>query len=265
MDDFQKHGFLGNDLSELEDGFRKEYVTWLNFLFEINSYAQALQYKLDINNENAQHLVCASLYARCMSMYQATITISLKGMETQTTILLRCLLEALFSLVASSKSEEVVKKFINVDLLERRKFFNKARMCKGDSLKDLADKHATDEVITNIQKDIDDFEAKRFSTEEISKKAGLHDWYLTAYSLFSHSVHSSIRDLEKHLIIDGNGDITGLKNEPISDDFDLLFATAAEAMLHALIAVERVFTLNTSDFVTKKYKKLENLLPKQKR
>ena len=185
-------------------------------------------------------------------------------METQATILLRCLLEALFSLVASSKSEEVVKKFINADLLERRKFFNKARMCKGDSLKGLADKHATDEVISNIQKDIDTFEAKRLSTEDISIKAELHDWYLTAYSLFSHSVHSSIRDLEKHLITDRNGDITGLKNEPTSDDYELLLATAAEAMLHTLKAIERVFDLDTSDFVKEKYIILDELLQKLK-
>lgn len=265
MTNFQEQGFLGNGLSEFEDIFRKEYETWLDFLFEINNYAHVLQYKLDINNENGQQLVCASLYARCLSMYQAVISISIKGMETQASILLRCLLESLFSLVASSKFEEVVKQFIAADQVERRKFFNKARMWKSDSLRDLADKHATDKMIQKIQKDIEETEAKRFPTEQIAIKAELHDWYLTAYSILSPSVHSSIRDLEKHLIIDDQGDITGLKNEPTIDDYDRLFATAAESMLHALMAVEKVFELKTSEFVDEKYKVLGELVKKIKR
>ena len=262
MANFQEQGFLSNYLSEFEEIFRKKYETWLNFLFEINKYAQELQYKLDINNENGQQLVCASLYARCLSMYQASIAISIKGMETQATILLRCLLESLFSLVASSKSTEVVKKFVAADQLERRKFFNKARMWKSDSLRDLAGKHATDEIIRKIQNDIDKAEAQRFPTEQVAIKAELHDWYLTAYSIFSLSVHSSARDLEKHLIIDEKGDITGLKNEPTIDDYDLLFMTAAESMLHALMAVEKVFVLKTSEFVDEKYKVLEEFVKK---
>lgn len=265
MNNFQEHGFLSNNLSEFEDIFRKKYEPWLNFLFEINNYAQVLQYKLDISNENGQQLVCASLYARCISMYQAAIFISIKGMETQAIILLRCLLESLFNLVASSKSEEVVKKFVAADQFERRKFFNKARMWKSDSLRDLAEKHATDEIIQQIQNDIDKTEAQRFPTEQVAIKAELHDWYLTAYSIFSHSVHSSVRDLEKHLIINDQGDITGLINEPTIDEYDRLFATAAEAMLHALKAVEKVFDLKTSEFVNEKYKVLAKLAKKIKR
>ena len=67
-------------------------------------------------------------------MYQAVISISIKGMETQASILLRCLLESLFTLVASSKSEEVVKQFITADQVERRTLFNKAHMWKSDTL-----------------------------------------------------------------------------------------------------------------------------------
>ncbi len=260
MIDFQKNGFLAKDISEFESGFKKEYAQWLNFLYDINQYGQGLQYDLDINNENGQQLVCASLFARCVSMYQSTIILSVKGMEIQATILLRCLLESIFSLVASSKSEEMVKKYVNADFIERRKFFNKVRMCRSESMKDLAEKHATDEVIEEIKEDIKKTEAQRLSTEQIAIKADLHEWYLTAYSIFSHSVHSSARDIEKHLIVDENEKIMGLQNEPTIDNYDLLFATAAECMLQAFMAIEKVFENNTSEFVKGKYHKLEEML-----
>ena len=48
--------------------------------------------------------------------------------------------ESIFSLVASSRSEEMVRKYVNADLIERPKFFNKMRMCKSESMKDLIEK-----------------------------------------------------------------------------------------------------------------------------
>ena len=84
-------------------------------------------------------------------------------------------------------------------------------------------------------------------------------WHLTAYSIFSQSVHSSIRDLEKHLIIDDQKNIIGLKNEPSTENIDRLFITAAEAMLHALMALERNFDVKTDVFVDSTYKTIGKL------
>jgi hypothetical protein len=192
-------------------------------------------------------------------MYQAALLTAVKGMDVQTRILLRCLLESLFILVASSISEDIAKEFVAADQLERRKIFNKARSWRADSLKKLAVNHATDEMKEKIERDIEETGAKKVYAEQMAIKAGLHDWYLTAYSIFSQSVHASIRDLEKHLITDGQKNIIGLKNEPSTENIDRLFITAAEAMLHALKAVERVFAVKTNNFVDSTYKTVGKL------
>ncbi len=259
MTKFEEHGFLSDETLQLKNKLRKDYAEWFEVLYLINGYCQNLQYKLNIDNQNSQQIVCAALYSRCLSMYQAALVVTMKGMDVQTRVLLRCVLESLFILVASSKSEDIAKEFVAADQLERRKFFNKATSWRADSLKELAANHATDEMKEKIAKDIEETGSKKIYTEQMAIKAGLHDWYLTAYSIFSQSVHSSIRDLEKHLIIDDQNKIIGLKNEPSNENIDRLFLTAAEAMLHALMAVEAVFNVKTEGFVDSTYKTIGKL------
>jgi len=259
MTKFEEHGFLSDEILQLKNKLRKDYNEWFEVLYLINGYCQSLQYKLNIDNQNSQQVVCAALYSRCLSMCQAALAIAMKGMDVQTRILLRCALESLFILVASSKSEDIAKEFVTAYQLERLKLFNKARSWRADSLKELAAKHTTDEMKEKIEKDIEETGSKKIYTEQMAIKAGLHDWYLTAYSIFSQSVHSSIRDLEKHLIIDDQKNIIGLKNEPSTENIDRLFITAAEAMLHALMALERIFDVKTDVFVDSTYKTIGKL------
>ena len=259
MTKFEEHGFLSDEILLLKNKLRKDYTEWFEVLYLINAHCQSLQYKLNIDDQNSQQIVCAVLFSRCLSICQAAIVIAMKGMDVPTRILLRCVLESLFILVASSKSEDIAKEFVAADQLERRKYFNKARSWKDDSLKELAAKHATDEIKKKIEKDIEETGSKKIYTEQIAIKAGLHDWYLTTYSIFSQSVHSSIRDLEKHLIVDDQKNIIGLINEPSTENIERLFATAAESMLHALMALDRIFDVKTDAFVDSAYKTIRKL------
>jgi len=259
MTKFEEHGFLSKEINLIANNLSKEFPEWFEVLYQINGYCQNLQYELNINNQNPQQIVCAALYSRCLSMYQAALSMAVKGMDVQTRILLRCMLESLFILVASSTSEDIAKEFVAADQLERRKIFNKARSWSAESLKKLAINHATDEMKEKIERDIEETGAKKIYAEQMAIKAGLHDWYLTAYSIFSQSVHSSIRDLEKHLITDGQKNIIGLKNEPSTENIERLFITSAEAMLHALRAVGETFGIKTSDFVDSRYKTIAKL------
>ena len=124
MTKFNEQGFLSDEILKLKDDLNKEYEEWFHVLFLINGFCQKIQYKLDIDNQNSQQIVCATLYSRCLSMYQACITIAQRGMDVQTRILLRCLMESLFILIASSKYKEVAQEFIAADHLERKKLLN---------------------------------------------------------------------------------------------------------------------------------------------
>jgi hypothetical protein len=259
MSSLEESGFLSFQIHDYVEAIRSRHSESFSVLASINRFAQELQYKLDVKPDNVQSIVCGTLYARTLSTYQAAIIVAERGMIPQARMLLRCLLESLFSLVAISKSTELAKKFINADERQRLKMFNKVQSWKADNLREIAKQSTTDVTKESIEQAIKEKNAKSISVEQMAIKAGLHDWYLTAYAVFSGSVHTSVRDLETHLVLDKDRNIISLTNEPSEEGLDRLLLTAAEAMLHALKAAERQFNVSAHEFVQTQYTELQRL------
>jgi len=72
--------------------------------------------------------------------------------------------------------------------------------------------------------------------------------YLSAYPVLNDSVHAGIRDLERHVETDADGQIVALRNEPCVDDLEVLFVMAAEFLILALEAHGTIFRLSLDTF-----------------
>lgn len=98
---------------------------------------------------------------------------------------------------------------------------------------------------------------RSISTEEMAKLAGLHDWYLTVYTLFSDAVHGNIHDLDQQFIrSDYDGEIEGIRSGAIVDDLHGLYLCASEILLKGLESMDDVFRTDTKGFRERMLKKL---------
>lgn len=249
MGSFEVNGFLSEDLVEYRNHIKERFSDLYGEALRVNEYAQQLQYKPVIHKENPDELVAAILYARTISTYQALILVSERGMLQQVKMLLRCMLESLFPLVAISENEGYSKKLISAEEIERLKALNKLIRYKernGEKDKDLEDAKG---LAATVKQNIEKNGIKKIKVEDSAKKAKLFDWYDTAYSLLSNTIHSSMRSLEEHLHIDADNNIEALKNEPETEGLDQLYRIAIESMLYAVKAIGRLFKIEVEEFV----------------
>jgi hypothetical protein len=89
--------------------------------------------------------------------------------------------------------------------------------------------------------------AKKLTTEELSKLAGMHEWYTTDYALLSKATHTNVRDLEVYLSLDDAGELQHLRYAPSIEEIPNLILTAAHVILIAADAVAGVFKIDFQD------------------
>lgn len=236
------------DYSAVRAAVRARYSEWICVYSQVETKTRALQHEIEIERDNLQELLIAVLYVRTLATVSAAMVIAECGFDVQSRMLLRSAMETLFSMRAIEKDSAIAEAFTRADELERKRMLRKARSLSAPDLRAEAALHATDEKLREIDEAVKAADVKRLSVEELAKAAGLHDMYLTAYAVFSGSVHGNVRDLERHLLMTDDGDIDGIRNEPVLEELDKLFLTGTEILLQALVALSSIFGLNTERF-----------------
>jgi hypothetical protein len=247
------------EYDKVQAAIQDKYRNWVQVIRDIEKVSREVQHRLHIPKDNMRPMLAALLFSRTISNVAASTLIFESGFESQGRALLRVAMESTFILVAIDKNPELADQFAQEDDLQRKRMFHKARMWNSPELQEQARAHSTDEKLAEIQEAIKENAVKKMTTEEYSKAAGLHDWYLTAYSLFSTSIHNSVRDLESHIDTDHDGEIIQIINEPILDGLESLYITGSEILLSALNSVSNIFELDVSQFVTQTQEKLTAL------
>jgi len=236
--------------AKIQVDIQSKYKKWVKIIRDIEKISREVQHSIEIPKDDLRSILVALLFSRTISNIAASTAVFESGYASQGRALLRVAMESTFTLVAINKNPKLADQFAKEDDFHRKKMFFKARMWQAPNLQEQAKEHATDEKLAEIQKAIDENAIKKMSTEEYSKAADLHDWYLTAYSVFSTSIHNSVRDLESHIITDSDGGICQIINEPVFDGLEPLYLLGSEVLLKALESVSSVFDIDVSDFHT---------------
>jgi hypothetical protein len=258
MSDFDTIGFLSSDLDRLEDDIRSAYPDWYSLTMKVNTFCQRLQYDLEFRSDDANQVIAATLFARAVTTYQAFIILSTRGMPHQASMILRCLIECVFLLVAISKNPDYSRKIADSDQHDYKR--------SRKNLKQFLERHNPDhqgigiiqDQIKETSQKIDENNCKPLKIRLIARDAGLEDWYDTVYCSLCEPVHSSIRSLEELLKFNNNQKITYLENHPNTEDLGILFLTGSNIMLFAIEGISAILNKDTSSFTDN----LRKTLPK---
>ena len=111
-----------------------------------------------------------------------------------------------------------------------------------------------------LEEDIQNKCIKSRSTEDWSKEAGMHETYLTAYTILSNTVHSKVRDLQDYFGIDENGEIKTFHWGPSDKGVLRVLATSIEGMLLSLAVTSSFFDKEQNEIIEGYQKKLGKMM-----
>lgn len=207
--------------------------------WRLNELAHKAMLEAKIARDDLQQVLLASLEHRALTSYQAVVLLLERGLPAEAQVVLRTLLEVTFRIVAISKDKEVGTAYAREDELHRRKYINKYRLL-GDDVRIRTSEAEMNELKAVIDKKIEDLAIKSLSTQWFAQRAGMEDFYHSAYSVLSGSVHVNSRTLESALNLGENEELVSLKYGPSDEDLDDLIYTAIEALCLSLRGVHAV-------------------------
>ena len=208
---------------------------------DVNDLCHTSMFELEPHSRVIHEMLASTLYLRVVSNYQGTVLLLERGMMSESRVLARAMLEAIFSLVAIGNDPSLAYDYVYEDRNSRLKFLQKfmelhhGKLPEGSSETEIQklEKELKDDIVSNPR--------KVRTTKEWAQEADLLSWYLTAYPLLSMSVHSKVRDLEQYLILDDKGEIKEFKWGPDDTGVEIVLFTIIEGLLISLKSVLGVF------------------------
>ena len=241
---FDTDGYLtdGPDMPAI--GIGKAYGSLLGRARQINREAHELLFSAEIHNRDPQEILTSALFVRSLEQYQATMILLGTGLVAPAKVTLRATLESVFTIRAVAAHNDALIAFINADLIQRRKMVRRAQQYDDHvNLRDLREALSSD-FVADLDKKIISSGAKSLKTEDLSKLAGMHEWYTTIYALLSQATHTNVRELDSYLSTDKNENIIELQYAPSLAQIPKLTVTAIHCIILAAEAMAVVFELD---------------------
>ncbi len=259
----QDGGFLSDEIECVVEKAWSENTELFDQLYRVNDHALSIQRQLVIAPEDAQGLVVATFFSRTITSIQASVILIERGLSSQAKVVLRAAMESLFGLRACL-DDEFCERLVAADAVKRKKHFRKAEQLVQRGVIPDVDGVLTEDTLALIEADIAETNARDLTTADIAKAAGLHDWYLGVYAMFSASVHTTVRDLTEHLLVDDLGEVAALFNGPDLKACAGLLICAIEQMLMASTAAAAHFGFDHLEYWEREYEALRVLVEKEK-
>lgn len=239
------HMFLDANISQYVEHVRQAHAESFEFIERLNELAHRSLFSAKVASGDVQAVLVSTLLQRALTAFQATIILGERGLPEESKVALRTLLEVMFKIVAIAKDEEVAKTFILEDVRHRRKFLNKFKLL-NPTLENV-DKQVLESLLESTTKQIQDKDIRELKTQWFAAKAGLTDFYNSAYAILSDSVHANVRTLERALNVDENGNLVGLNYSFSDEDLDDHLLAAAETLIFALRATFSKVEVGTAE------------------
>lgn len=197
MPPLEENGFLGKDIRGWIDKFRAQFKEWFELADELNRHCHALMFKIDAHSGDMEEVLVATLYLRSMTTFQSVVLLAERGLTAQGKMLARCMFDSIFPLCAISndRDHKYFVDYIEADLISRKNFTKKYRKLTTAKEEHLRELNALE---SELKKEIENGKVKELKTLDWAKRAGLEDWYHSAYSTLS--VRCALKSRRPHTV-----------------------------------------------------------------
>ena len=194
---FNDIGFLSDECSINQVAQKVTGSEYFKVCLNLNKLAQSTLNKAVVHPDDRKEVYATLYFQRMLSHYQAILIMAERCMLHQVEIMLRCMLETLFDLVAFHKNKELFEALVMGDSAQR------LEMLKGIRHQQQTKATFTAEEIKDLDKMIasaEDIDRDDFKIYMKADLAGMLHEYRTTYAILSQTVHSTVNSLEVDLI-----------------------------------------------------------------
>ncbi len=238
-----KHGFLSEDLQNVQKHIREIYAPHFDLVHRVNASCQQAICRLSIHNRDGQQVLAACLLIKLLNDVQGAVLLTERGLASPARTLLRAGLEALFVLMNVCVYDEFYMSFIRESEIDRLRLARAIRENPSPVFDDV--RHdVTPELIERLTNEIKEAGTTKEAAAELARQVDLGEVYDGAYRLLSQDVHASPRVLAKYFDMDEAGTLKGIVCGPVTDDLILELDTSAVLMIMGCRAIDRLFGLN---------------------
>ncbi len=245
MSPLDQNGFLGAEINNWIQKHRNDHIGWFSLCGYLNTLSQKALGQMAFKKGDSQKIVGNVLFGRIVSNYQGVIVLIERGMLYEALTLLRSMLESLFTLGAVTNNEDFAMDYIDEDEHHRLNLLKKMKKLEAEKRDQFfgMSKEEIDRHIEDLSSQIHEKQIKRFTIEELSKMANLHDFYLIHYPYLSSTVHSKPRSLDSYLHNEVSDDVMKIVWGPDieKDEIDMVLLQVIEFMELSLRAVDQLF------------------------
>ncbi len=225
-------GFLSAEIAAWVDVHRNENEKWFSLSEKSNLLGQRVLLELKFDNNDFEKILLALWFSRALSHFQAVVLLMERGMLFEAQIILRTLVEVSFSLIALAEHPGIEQEFLIDDKVQQLKslntYMNLPKRLRSRSTKQ--NKKIKD-LIEKLKHEISKENHKELKTEYIAQKANMSEYYNSIYANLCSTVHSRIRDLESHLLLNENEEIEQLNWGPDISGLESVMVAANELLI----------------------------------
>ncbi|MBK9946753.1 MAG: hypothetical protein IPP12_06140 [Nitrospira sp.] len=195
-----ENGFLAGRIQSWIDSQHAAHRDIFNRAHDLNRDCHHFLDARAVDLDNPKQVALSLLFARSLELFQSIVVVSERGMAATTRVLHRGFIEASFHFFAIQRDPTYLDVYLDQFHIQKRKLLQRIRKSNSPHMASLR-QNATDQVLQDTENAIRDAKIKTISTEEVAKRAQMHDIYLTAYAVLSHAVHTGVADIDHYIQI----------------------------------------------------------------
>lgn len=222
MSTIEIEGFLSNEATDGVAVFRERFKDLFDLVEDANRvFVAALQTAKLADIEDSKFGVYL-LAIRVVESFEAIVILMERGMLSPAKLVIRPLLEAMFSLGAIQKDESLVKKYFDTQNKAHFELLKSTTRWKDPILRALSHEHGFEKKYINKKKELNESPPEALRPYEWAEAAGYEDLYHVYYVYYASFTHSNLSALEDHLDRDIEDKVEASFGPSIQGFYDIL-------------------------------------------
>lgn len=253
-----EEGFLSSEIVNYEKRTQASYSELLKYYEDINRLGQDTIFKIKIERSLLYQWCLAALFIRALSNFQAIYILSIKGITSESRILLRTLTEIQYIVIAIQRNHDIAKDYLGQEAIESKKLFKNAKKWPEQLPKSIKVQEIVDKL-DELSNEIHTHKIQKYTTREWAERANMLSNYETYYSLLCLSSHANIADVRKHFVQEENGIISTFKWGPDIESVPEIMLSTLQTMLQIIESIGKSFGVDLSKTIQQKVNGFENV------
>lgn len=222
MTKIETDGFLSDDAIEGRAIFRERFSEIFALAEDLNRVAVAKLGEVKLSNIDDSRWVLYLLAIRIIESYEAIIILMERGMLTPAKLIIRPLLEALFTLAALEKDKGLIAKYFDAQNEAHFLLLRSSTQWRNEDLKKIFKESKLEAKFIQKKEERKVSPPASLSPIEWAKAADCEDFYHFYYVQYASFTHSNLSALEDHMERDGEEKVEASFGPTITGFNDLL-------------------------------------------